>query len=115
MGQLIGNGSSICLLSSILIPYVASGKAREKEEKVNKEKEERKKKRKEMWMDNRVQNVYDKMWSYLQTYSFSVLQQDGQPKTQTAWCKLIDVQEAFDRIYSYWIDINDEVLVMTLQ
>lgn len=25
------------------------------------------------------------MWSYLQTYSYAVLQQDGQPKTQTAW------------------------------
>ena len=25
------------------------------------------------------------MWSYLQTYSYSILKQDGQPETQTAW------------------------------
>ncbi|KAI8145820.1 tubulin-tyrosine ligase family-domain-containing protein [Fennellomyces sp. T-0311] len=73
------------LQDQVLGQLIASGKAQEKEEKENKEKEERRKKRHAEWVKNRVDNVCDKMWSYLQTYSYSILKQDGQPETQTAW------------------------------
>ncbi|KAI7856010.1 tubulin-tyrosine ligase family-domain-containing protein [Circinella umbellata] len=64
---------------------VASGKAQEKEDRINKEKEERRKNRHDAWLKERVNNVCKKMWSYLQTYSYSVLKGDGQPEIQTAW------------------------------
>ncbi|KAG0169165.1 hypothetical protein DFQ30_003893 [Apophysomyces sp. BC1015] len=73
------------LQEQVLGQLIASGGAQEKEDRVNKEKDERRKKRQEDCLNKRVDNVYGKMWSYIQTYSFSVLQQDGQPKPQTAW------------------------------
>ncbi|KAI9497822.1 tubulin-tyrosine ligase family-domain-containing protein [Zychaea mexicana] len=73
------------LQDQVLGQLIASGKAQEKEDKVNKEKEERRKTRHAQWLKERVDRVCDKMWSYLQTYSYSVLKQDGQPETQTAW------------------------------
>lgn len=73
------------LQEQVMGQLIASGKAQEKEDKETKEKQERRKKRHDAWLKGRMQAVYDRMWSYLQTYSFSVLQQDGQPKTQTAW------------------------------
>ncbi|KAI9274445.1 tubulin-tyrosine ligase family-domain-containing protein [Phascolomyces articulosus] len=73
------------LQDQVLGQLIASGKAQEKEDKVKQEKEERRKERHAAWLKERVDNVCDKMWSYLQTYSYSVLKQDGQPETQTAW------------------------------
>ncbi|KAJ8656628.1 hypothetical protein O0I10_007705 [Lichtheimia ornata] len=73
------------LQDQVLGQLIASGKAQEKEDKVKKEKEERHKARVEAWQKARVDRVCKDMWSYLQTYSYAVLQQDGQPKTQTAW------------------------------
>ncbi|KAI9319950.1 tubulin-tyrosine ligase family-domain-containing protein [Dichotomocladium elegans] len=73
------------LQEQVMGQLIASGKAQEKEDKVKKEKEERLKKRHEAWMNDRVNSVCRHMWSYLQTYSYSILQQDGQPTTQTAW------------------------------
>ncbi|ORY99370.1 tubulin-tyrosine ligase family-domain-containing protein [Syncephalastrum racemosum] len=73
------------LQEQVMGQLIASGKAQEKEDKVAKEKEERRKKREADWMAARVHQVTEAMWGYLQTYSFSVLQQNGQPATQTAW------------------------------
>lgn len=66
---------------------IASGKAQEKEDTVNKEKQEKKERWIEAWMDRRVNKVYDTMWSYIQTYSYTVLKTDGQSAAQTALCK----------------------------
>lgn len=86
LGQLIGKFVCVSLCNDIMFIYIkASGKAQEKEDKVKKEKEERHKARVEAWKKARVDRVCKDMWSYLQTYSYAVLQQDGQPKTQTAW------------------------------
>ncbi|CAO3636849.1 unnamed protein product [Cunninghamella blakesleeana] len=68
------------LQNQVLGQLIASGKAQEKEEKVNKEKEERKK----QWMERRIQRVYDTMWSYIQIYSYTILKTDGQSAAQTA-------------------------------
>ncbi|KAG0178695.1 hypothetical protein DFQ28_003943 [Apophysomyces sp. BC1034] len=83
------------LQEQVLGQLIASGGAQEKEDRVNKEKDERRKKRQEDCLNKRVDNVYGKMWSYIQTYSFSVLQQDGQPKPQTAWYISDEVGSAF--------------------
>ncbi|KAF7729632.1 hypothetical protein EC973_004005 [Apophysomyces ossiformis] len=83
------------LQEQVMGQLIASGKAQEKEDKVNKEKEERRKKRQEEWLNKRIENVYNKMWSYIQTYSFSVLKQDGEPETQTAWYINDEVGSAF--------------------
>lgn len=64
---------------------LANGAAQEKEEKEKKSKYERRLKREEDWKTERANMVYRKMWSYIQTYSYSILQQDGQPTSQTAW------------------------------
>jgi hypothetical protein len=64
---------------------LASGKPQEKEEKEKQEKYERREQREKDWMNQRIETVYNKMWSYIQTYSYSILQQDGQPTSQTAW------------------------------
>lgn len=64
---------------------LASGKPQEKEERERQEKLERKEQREKDWINQRVENVYQKMWSYIQTYTYSILQQDGQPASQTAW------------------------------
>ncbi|ORE17065.1 hypothetical protein BCV71DRAFT_244248 [Rhizopus microsporus] len=73
------------LEEQVLGQMLASGQPQEKEEKEKKERSERRKKREEEWMKGRANAVYEKMWSYIQTYSYSILQQDGQPVTQTAW------------------------------
>ncbi|KAI8381422.1 tubulin-tyrosine ligase family-domain-containing protein [Radiomyces spectabilis] len=73
------------LQEQVMGQLIASGKAQEKEEKVNKEKEERRKKQIADWMQRRIDYVYQAMWAYIQTYSFSVLKENGQPDTQTAW------------------------------
>lgn len=62
-----------------------SGKPQEKEEKEHKERLERREKREKEWFKERVDRIYEKMWSYIQTYTYSILQQDGQPVSQTAW------------------------------
>ncbi|KAI9361841.1 tubulin-tyrosine ligase family-domain-containing protein [Pilaira anomala] len=64
---------------------LANGAAQEKEEKEKKSKYERRLKREEDWKAERANMVYRKMWSYIQTYSYSILQQDGRPTSQTAW------------------------------
>lgn len=64
---------------------LASGKPQEKESKEKQEKYERREKREKDWIQGRVDAIYEKMWSYIQNYSYSILQQDGQPTSQTAW------------------------------
>lgn len=64
---------------------LASGKPQEKEDKEKQEKHERREKREKDWINERVEAIYSKMWSYIQNYSYSILQQDGQPTSQTAW------------------------------
>ncbi|CAO3620118.1 unnamed protein product [Mucor fragilis] len=64
---------------------LASGKPQEKEDKENQDKIERREQREKDWINQRVNNIYRKMWSYIQTYTYSILQQDGQPASQTAW------------------------------
>ncbi|KAG2236013.1 hypothetical protein INT48_008105 [Thamnidium elegans] len=64
---------------------LASGKAQEKEEKENKSRYERRAEREKNWKNERANMIYKKMWSYIQTYSYSILQENGQPTSQTAW------------------------------
>ncbi|KAL9552717.1 hypothetical protein MBANPS3_003629 [Mucor bainieri] len=64
---------------------LASGKPQEKEDKEKQDKIERREQREKDWINQRVNNIYRKMWSYIQTYTYSILQQDGQPASQTAW------------------------------
>ncbi|KAI9309619.1 tubulin-tyrosine ligase family-domain-containing protein, partial [Cunninghamella echinulata] len=68
------------LQEQVMGQLIASGKAQEKEEKVNKEKEDRR----NQWMERRIQKVYDTMWSYIQIYSYTILKTDGQSAAQTA-------------------------------
>ncbi|KAI8074720.1 tubulin-tyrosine ligase family-domain-containing protein [Gongronella butleri] len=75
---------SDALQEQVMGQLIASGKAQEKEEKVNKEKEELKQKRLAEWMTRRIDTVYEHMWSYVQSYSYAVLQTDGQSATKTA-------------------------------
>ncbi|ORX57496.1 hypothetical protein DM01DRAFT_1334112 [Hesseltinella vesiculosa] len=72
------------LQEQVMGQLIASGKAQEKEEKVNKEKEERNQQRRKEWNRRRIDNVYHRMWSFVQTYSYAVLQTDGQSETKTA-------------------------------
>ncbi|KAI8332804.1 tubulin-tyrosine ligase family-domain-containing protein [Chlamydoabsidia padenii] len=72
------------LQDQVLGQLIASGKAQEKEDTVNKEKEEKKERWIADWMDRRVNKVYDTMWSFIQTYSYTVLKTDGQSAAQTA-------------------------------
>ncbi|KAL7310798.1 hypothetical protein PS15m_010245 [Mucor circinelloides] len=64
---------------------LASGKPQEKEDKEKHDKIERREQREKDWINQRANNIYRKMWSYIQTYTYSILQQDGQPASQTAW------------------------------
>ncbi|GAN06073.1 hypothetical protein MAM1_0110d05550 [Mucor ambiguus] len=64
---------------------LASGKPQEKEDKEKQDKIERREQREKDWINQRANNIYRKMWSYIQTYTYSILQQDGQPASQTAW------------------------------
>ncbi|KAL0091012.1 tubulin-tyrosine ligase family-domain-containing protein [Phycomyces blakesleeanus] len=82
------------LQEQVINQILASGRPQEKEEEERKEKEEAHKKRLEELLERRVERVYCQMWSYLQTYSFSVLQQDGEPKAQTAWYACDEVGSA---------------------
>jgi tubulin--tyrosine ligase-like protein 12 len=73
------------LQDQVMGQILASGKPQEKEGKENQDSRERREQREKDWMNQRVENIYAKMWSYIQTYSYSILQQDGQPTSQTAW------------------------------
>ena len=64
---------------------LASGKPQEKEYNEKQERIERREQREKDWINQRVNNIYQKMWSFIQTYTYSILQQDGQPASQTAW------------------------------
>ncbi|KAI8641321.1 tubulin-tyrosine ligase family-domain-containing protein [Parasitella parasitica] len=64
---------------------LASGKPQEKEDKEKQEKDKRREQREKDWINERVNAIYEKMWSYIQTYTYSILQKDGQPASQTAW------------------------------
>ncbi|CAO3596077.1 unnamed protein product [Absidia cylindrospora] len=72
------------LQDQVLGQLIASGKAQEKEDTMNKEKEEKKQQWIKDWMNRRVNNVYDTMWSFIQTYSYTVLKTDGQSAAQIA-------------------------------
>lgn len=69
----------------VMTQILSSGKPQEKEEKEKVTKRERREEREKEWLDQRVDAIYNKMWSYIQTYSYSILQTDGQPTAQTAW------------------------------
>ncbi|KAI9473892.1 MAG: tubulin-tyrosine ligase family-domain-containing protein [Benjaminiella poitrasii] len=73
------------LEDQVMGQILASGKPQEKEDKENQEKLKRREEREKAWIDQRVEQIYQRMWSYLQTYTYSILQQDGQPISQTAW------------------------------
>ncbi|KAI8973286.1 tubulin-tyrosine ligase family-domain-containing protein [Mycotypha africana] len=73
------------LQEQVMGQMLASGRPQEKEEKENKERLERREKREKEWVERRIEAVYSKMWSFIQTYTYSVLQQDGQLAPQTAW------------------------------
>lgn len=73
------------LQDQVMGQILASGKPQEKEEKEHPGRRERREQREKEWMNRRAENIYAKMWSYIQTYSYSILQQDGQPTSQTAW------------------------------
>jgi hypothetical protein len=73
------------LQDQVLGQMLASGQPQEKQEKEEKERLEKRQKRELEWYKLRVHNVHQKMWSYIQTYSYSILQESGQPATQTAW------------------------------
>lgn len=64
---------------------LASGKAQEKEENEKKSRYERRTERENNWKIERTNMIYKKMWSYIQTYSYSILQENGEPTSQTAW------------------------------
>ncbi|KAG0763242.1 hypothetical protein G6F57_010931 [Rhizopus arrhizus] len=73
------------LQDQVMGQVIASGKAEAKDKEKDEEKSEKMKKKEQEWMNGRVNEVYEKMWAFIQTYSYSILQQDGQPVTQTAW------------------------------
>ncbi|KAI8083348.1 tubulin-tyrosine ligase family-domain-containing protein [Gilbertella persicaria] len=73
------------LHDQVMGQVLASGKPQEKEDKENQERLARREQREKEWIKTRIQAVYDAMWSYIQTYTYSILQQDGQPVSQTAW------------------------------
>lgn len=74
------------LHDQVMNQVLQSGKPQEKEEKENKERLERRAQREQEWLKQRAENIYEKMWSFIQTYTYSILQQhDGQPVSQTAW------------------------------
>ncbi|RCI04396.1 Tubulin--tyrosine ligase-like protein 12 [Rhizopus stolonifer] len=73
------------LQNQVMGQVIASGKAEAKEKEEEKEKAEKRQKLEQEWIEGRAGEVYEKMWSFIQTYSYSILQQDGQPTTQTAW------------------------------
>ncbi|KAI7864374.1 tubulin-tyrosine ligase family-domain-containing protein [Spinellus fusiger] len=73
------------LHEQVVNQILASGRVEEKEQEERIAAEEKKKKKEQETLKKRVERIYTEMWSFLQTYSFSVLQQDGQPKSQTAW------------------------------
>ncbi|KAI7904716.1 tubulin-tyrosine ligase family-domain-containing protein [Cokeromyces recurvatus] len=73
------------LQDQVMGQMLASGKPQEKEDKENRERLKRREEREKTWINQRVEQIYEKMWSYLQTYTYSILQQDGQPISQTAW------------------------------
>ncbi|CEP11090.1 hypothetical protein [Parasitella parasitica] len=64
---------------------LASGKPQEKGDKEQQERIKRREQREKDWINERVDTIYNKMWSYIQTYTYSILQKDGQPTPQTAW------------------------------
>ncbi|OBZ80708.1 Tubulin--tyrosine ligase-like protein 12, partial [Choanephora cucurbitarum] len=70
------------LHDQVMNQVLSSGKPQEKEER---ERLERRDRREKEWFVRRAQAVYRAMWSFLQTYTYSILQQDGQPTSQTAW------------------------------
>lgn len=73
------------LHDQVMNQVLQSGKPQEKEEQENKERYERGQQREKEWFKGRADAIYTKMWSYIQTYTYSILQQDGQPVSQTAW------------------------------
>ncbi|KAI9251244.1 tubulin-tyrosine ligase family-domain-containing protein [Sporodiniella umbellata] len=73
------------LQDQVMGQVLASGKAEAKEKQEEKEKAEKRQKVEKEWIEGRAEVVYQKMWPFIQTYSYSILQQDGQPTTQTAW------------------------------
>ncbi|KAI8375476.1 tubulin-tyrosine ligase family-domain-containing protein [Blakeslea trispora] len=73
------------LHDQVMNQVLASGKPQEKEEREHQERLARRDQREKEWFVRRAQAVCQAMWSYLQTYTYSILQQDGQPTSQTAW------------------------------
>lgn len=69
----------------VMTQILSSGKPQEKEEKEKETRRERREAREKEWLDQRVDTIYNRMWSYIQTYSYSILKTDGQPTAQTAW------------------------------
>lgn len=73
------------LQDQVMGQILASGKPQEKEDKEKQEQLERREQREKDWVNQRVENIYEKMWAYIQNYTYSILQEDGQPASQTAW------------------------------
>ncbi|KAI8882515.1 TTL-domain-containing protein, partial [Backusella circina FSU 941] len=73
------------LQDQVIGQMLASGQPQEKEKREQKESRERREKREQEWFKIRAHTIYQKMWSFIQTYSYSILQESGQPAVQTAW------------------------------
>ena len=80
----------------------ASGKPEEKEMRLKKEKDERRKEKEKEVLERRINRVYSKMWTYNQTYQYSVVTPEGTTGVESVWCKC---KKAIDS-HRHWLYIN---------
>ncbi|CAO3695287.1 unnamed protein product [Umbelopsis ramanniana] len=82
------------LQDQVLGQVLASGKPEEKEMRLKKEKDERRKEKEKEVLDRRINRVYSKMWTYNQTYQYSVVTPEGTTGVESVWYMTDEVGSA---------------------